>query len=419
MKILVIGSGLIGLTTAYFLRERGHEVSLVDRQAGPGLETSYANGALLTPSMPHPWNSPGSWRVLLSSLVRSDSALKLRVRALPSLGQWGWAFLRNSQRMTFERNALHNLRLALYSGDVMNRMRERIPLDYGRVARGTLRIFRDPAALEQAGEVAKRLSSEGVRFQSLSARETGALEPALRPIQDQLSGAIHYQTDEAGDAHQFCVAIAREAQRAGVSFFFDTEVSALETFRGRIVALATSRGRLVADSYIVAAGSYSAPLLRTAGLRLPVRPAKGYSITLKEGLQRAALSIPVVDDDLHAAVVPLGRAIRVADTAESAGYDRSIDPARIANLFRLLRTVLPAMRFDPRAANPWCGLRPMSADGVPIMGVTPVTGLFVSTGHGHLGWTMAAGSAHLMASLVCGEPPALDPAPYAFTRFAS
>jgi D-amino-acid dehydrogenase len=418
MKVIVIGSGLIGVTTAYFLKTRGHDVLVIDREGGPARETSFANGALLTPSMPEPWNAPGSWRVLLASLGRSDSAMQLRLRALPGLAGWGVGFLRNSRRALYERNALSNLRLAVYSLKVMQSIREQTRIEYGRSALGTLRVFRDQSALDQASEAAGRRVSEGLSFRTLSRDETLGLEPALAPIAEQLAGAIHYETDETGDAHRFCVSLAEHARQQGVEFRFGTEVSSLEARSGEVVAAVSGTERFVADRYVVAAGSYSTPLLKRIGVHLPVQPVKGYSVTFDRDAKASSLKIPVIDDDLHAAVVPLEGAIRAAGTAEFAGFDRTLHPERIRNLLMLLREVLPQEPFDPAAAKPWCGLRPVSVDGVPIIGSTSISNLMVTTGHGHLGWTMAAGSAGLLADLMSGEPPSIDPAPFALARFA-
>lgn len=417
MKVLVIGCGLIGITSAYFLRQRGHEVTVIDREEGAGLETSFANGALLTPSMAEPWNAPGCWRVLLASLIRSDAALQLRLRTLPTLANWGLGFLRNSRPTAFARNTLNNLRLALYSREEMHSLRRRTGIEYGRSARGTLRLFRDNADLDQAAAAANRWSSEGVIFRILSNAETLQFEPTLVPIAKQLAGAIHYETDETGDAYQFCVTLADLARQQGVEFFFRTEVSSLETRCGQVTAVMSGQKRFVADRYIVATGSYSAPLLRRIGIRLAVQPAKGYSLTFDHPPVAASLRMPIVDDHHHAVVVPLDGALRVAGTAEFSGYDLTIPQARIRNLLTLLQKVLPQVEIDPATAKPWCGLRPMSADGVPIIGPTPLPNLLVNTGHGHLGWTMAAGSAQLLASLVSGEPPFIDPAPYLLARF--
>jgi D-amino-acid dehydrogenase len=419
MRVLVIGGGLIGVTTAYFLQLGGHEVTVVDREVGPGRETSFANGALLTPSMADPWNAPGSWRVLLGSLVRSDSPMQMRLRTLPALAGWGVKFLRNSRAHAFERNALSNLRLARYSLQVMEALGQLIDVEYGRKTQGTLRVFRDQTTLGRASKAANRLLSEGLNFRRLSTGETVELEPALAPIANQLAGAIHYESDETGDAYRFCVGLAEHAQKEGVEFRFGTAVSSLEMRSDRVMAAVSEAERFVADRYIVAAGSWSTPLLRPIGIHLPVQPAKGYSVTFDDSQRRPSLSIPVSDDQLHAAVVPLEGAIRVAGTAEFAGYDRTVNADRIRNLLGLLREVLPRAQFDPLTARPWCGLRAMSADGVPIIGPTPVANLLVNTGHGHLGWTMAAASARLLADLICGGSPCIDPAPFALARFTA
>ena len=257
MNVVVIGGGLIGVTTAYYLSRRGHEVRVVDREEGPGRQTSFANGALLTPSMAEPWNAPGSWRVLLASLGRPNSAMQLHMREVPALARWGITFLRNSRAVPFERNALMNLRLALYSLKTMHSLREWTGIEYGRAALGTLRVFRDDAALKHASGAANRLLSEGLTARRLSTAETVGLEPALAPVANEIAGALHYETDEIGDAYRFCVALAEQSQRQGVKFIFNTDVSSLEVRSGRVVAAMSDRKRFIADRYIVAAGSFS------------------------------------------------------------------------------------------------------------------------------------------------------------------
>jgi D-amino-acid dehydrogenase len=415
MKVLVIGAGLIGISTAYFLRLRGHEVTVIEREKGPGLQTSFANGGLVTPSMPEPWNAPGCWRVLLGSLGRSDAPLQLRVRALPTLIDWGVQFLRNSSVGRYENSALRNVRLALFSLNVLQNLRQQTGIEYNGAARGTLKLFRSAEALNDALRAADYLVAEGLQLRRLSREESIELEPALVPIADELAGAIHYVADETGDAHRFCAALTEQARQRGVNFSFGTNVRRLELGSGRICALHTDKAHLVAERYVVAAGSYSTPLLRSVGLGLPVRPAKGYSITFV-GAGRV-LSVPIVDDDMHAAVVPVGNATRVAGTAEFAGFDLTLRPERIRNLANLAQNILPRADLDPTTARPWCGLRPMSADGVPIIGPTRISNLWVNTGHGHLGWTMAAGSGEFLAELVSDEIPALDPNPYSLARF--
>ena len=415
MKIVVIGSGLAGVTSAWFMRARGYDVTVIDRAQGPGREASFANGGMLTPGMCEPWNAPGVWRVLLSSLGRSDAALQLRLRALPSLVRWGLTFLRNSTAAAYERNHRSNLKLAMYSLGIMHRLREHTRIEYGRAARGSLGIFRDRAALEHAAAEANRLAAAGLECRRMSTAETVELEPALAPIADRLSGALFYASDEVGDAHQYCVALAERARQAGVQFHFGGEAS-FELRSGRVVGVTTRDKRFVADHYVVAAGSYSTPLLRRAGVRLPVRPAKGYSVTFS-GRDKPLLSRPIIDHHLHAVIVPIQNVVRAAGTAEFAGYDRSLNSARVRNLLSLMKDILPQGRWEADAAQPWCGLRPSSPDGVAIVGATPVRNLWMNGGHGHLGWTMAAGSAQLLTDLLSGDLPGIDPAPYSLARF--
>jgi D-amino-acid dehydrogenase len=416
MKIAIVGSGLIGIASAYFLRCRGYEVRVIDRKEGPGRETSFANGALLSPSMSEPWNAPGCWRVLLNSLSRSDAPLQLRYRTLPGLMSWGMTFLRNSSPTSYRRNTVSNLRLSLYSMEVLKTLRLETQIEYGATMRGALKLFRSTDALNVAANAADRLSAQGLRFRVLSRHATVEHEPALESIHDQLAGAIHYEAEETGDAYRFCVTLAEKARALGVEFTFGATVSGLEMSSGRVTGIRTPTGCVVADQYIVAAGSYSAPILRSLGLRLPVRPAKGYTVTF-DSPHRVELKIPVVDDEMHAAIVPVGESIRVAGTAEFAGYNLALRPERIRNLVHHAQSLFPQSGLDARAARPWCGLRPMSSDGVPIIGPTPLDNLWINTGHGHLGWTMAAGSGKLIADLLSGESSSIDPLSYDLRRF--
>jgi D-amino-acid dehydrogenase len=418
VKALIIGSGLIGTASAYFLSRRGWEVTVLDRQDGPAQETSFANGSLLTPSMPEPWNAPGSWRVLLKSLGRSDSPLQLRWKALPQLAGWGTGFMRNSSAARYERNSVKNLKLALHSLEVLASIRQETGIEYGCVSHGSLRVIRDPATLERALVWAEQLRGEGLTFRCLRSDEMVAMEPALAPIAGQLAGGIHYPADEIGNAYKFTVALADHARRRGVEFRFGTPVTGIEVRQGKAAAVLSGADRFTADCYIVAAGSYSPLLLKQLAVHVPVRPAKGYSITFERPQLDPPLRMPVADDDFHAVVVPLENVIRVAGTAEFTGYDLSLPEARIQNLVTLVKQVLPKGGFERSQAKPWCGLRPMSVDGVPIIGKTPIGNLWLNTGHGHLGWTMAAGSGQLLSDLVTGSPAAkLNPDEYALARF--
>jgi len=419
MRTIVIGGGLIGLASAYFLHREGDEVVVLERAAGAGLETSFANGALLTPSMPEPWNSPGYWKELLRSFVRSDSPVKLRAATIPSLAFWGLVFLRNSGAESFRRNTLSNLRLALHSMSVMEQIRADTGIGYERQTAGTLRLFRESEALERALSSARFLRDQGLECTELSRGSLLALEPGLQPIEDQLAGGIHYPGDETGDAHLFCVVLANALGERGVELRFNTEVLGFETTDRTILGARTAHEIVRGDRYVVAAATGSRRLLTPLGINLPVQPAKGYSVTIDVGTAPSPLRVSIVDDQLHAVIVLLQGRLRAAGTAEFAGYDRSLPRARVANLVNLVRRVLPAFDFKDSAAKPWCGLRAMSADGVPVIGATPYRNLFVNTGHGHLGWTMAAGSGQFLCDLMSGRKPALPSTstPYSLSRF--
>jgi D-amino-acid dehydrogenase len=420
MKVLVVGSGLMGVTAAHFLLKRGHEVTVVDQAPEPGSATSFANGALLTPSMADPWNTPGILNDLFVSALRRKPIVNIRLRALPSMGGWIVRFLRAANAAAFSRNALSNLRLSLHSLEVLRSLTDETAISYGHRRCGSLRVFRDGSSFVSACDGAARLAAHGLGFRRLDVREAVEVEPALDGVANHLLGGIHYTSDEIGDARQFCIELARSLQARGVEFRFHTEVRSFEVRDGRVVAALTKQGALHADSYVAAAGIESTFLLHEIGVKMPIRPLKGYSVTF-QGVapEGCALRIPIVDDTVHAAVVPLGNKLRVAGIAEFAGFDRTIDPRRIATLIAVLKDFMPDIgtQFDLRNAQAWCGLRPLSADGVPIIGRTPVGNLFVSAGHGPLGWTMAAGSGELLADILSNEPPKIDPTPYALRRF--
>lgn len=419
MKIVIVGSGVIGVTCAWVLRRRGHEVHVIEREPAAGLQTSHANGGFLSPSTPEPWNTPGCWRTLAGSFFTPAAPLKLRLAALPGLASWGIAFLANSRTRPFTRNYDANLRIALYSMGRLKALREETGIAYAGAARGSLRLFRNAAALEASLASSLRLGQGRIGYRAVTPAGAVALEPALEPIARQLAGAIHSPDDESGDAWRYCEALAAQARRIGVEFHFGATVSglAIEGRRATGVRLADGAS-LRADRTLVCAASYSTPLLRPAGVRLPVRPAKGYSVTFDRVDGEPALGMPLSDDDLHAVVTPLDGVIRAAGTAEFAGFDLTLRPERVRNLLGLVQQLLPGRpQLAPERARAWCGLRPMSVDGVPIIGPTGIEDLYVSTGHGPLGWTMAAGTAELTADLICGTAPGIDPAPYALGRF--
>jgi len=412
---LVIGGGLLGVTSAWYLAERGFQVTLLERREGSALETSFANGGLLTPSQSDPWNGPGTWLHLLR-LWREDSPLLLRPRALPGMWRWGLKFLSASRAAPWWRATEANLRLGLYSVQALRDLRRQVPLDYHALSAGTLKVFRDGDAFADAAALARSLAALGLRHRALSPEEFVALEPALEPVSSELVGAIHYPDDESGDAHLFTRAIEREARRAGVEFHFDTEVSSLKSAQGRITAAASSVGEFGADIYILAAASFSTGLAAPLGLKLPIYPVKGYSATLSIPQPERPLGVPLVDFEQKLVVTPLGRHLRIAGTAEFAGFDAQPNPKRSSHLVRQAARLLPGIAAVDEVKH-WNGLRPMTADGPPILGATPYPNLFLNAGHGPLGWTLGAGSSRAVADLATGREPEIDLAAYSLARF--
>lgn len=403
-SIVVVGGGLLGVSTAYFLVRAGHKVTVLDGGSAPGQGTSFANGGLLTPSMADPWNAPGVYWNLLKWLGREDAPMLLRPHALPSLVGWGLEFLFNSSNTRYMAHTLHNVNLANYSLEVLRKIRGEEDLYYEASTTGTIKLFRDAEALDRTEVFAHQC--DRFEVERLDADGCVAREPALAEIRDEIVGGLYHPNDESGDALLYCEELARAASALGCEFQFSTWVTSLRVSGGRVSGVETDDDLLRPDVVVLAAGSESVELARTAGLRLPVKPAKGYSITfpVAEGYQ--APVVPIVDDALHAAVTPLGDRIRVAGTAEFAGFDRSINQGRIDNLQQLLASIYPqiARTLDETSIEPWVGLRPMSASGIPIIGKTGIDGLFTNVGHGHLGWSMAAGSGKLLSDLISQTP---------------
>ena len=370
MRILVLGGGVIGVTTAWFLARDGHEVTVVEREQGVALGTSYANGAMIHTSLVEPWNEPGIALKLLQWIGRDDAPAVLRPAAIPGMLGWGLAFLRNATAARHRRHTLINLRLALLSAKTLKEVRRETGIEHDQREHGIIKILRDPAALDAGVAHAKMLAGEGdLPFRVLDRAAVLALEPALAEGGDGICGGILFPEDESGD-------------------------------------------RLEADAYVLATGWSSPVLARRLGLRLPVNPVKGYSITAQTGGWNGAPQIAVVDETLKIGLVPLGDRLRLAGSAEFAGADTTLNRRRSDYIWRTAVAVYPALarHADPDALERWTGLRPMTPDGPPILGPTRYRNLLLNTGHGHLGWTFACGSAQVIAALVAGRTPpiALD-----------
>ncbi|HEY3858732.1 MAG TPA: D-amino acid dehydrogenase [Gammaproteobacteria bacterium] len=418
-KALVIGGGLLGVTSAWYLAERGLEVTVLERREATALETSFANGGLITPSQSDPWNGPGTALNLLKWLGRDDSPLLLRPSALPGMWRWGLRFLLSSRMKHWWPATEANLRLGLYSAAALRELRAQLKLDYDHLSRGTLKVFRDDEALEHSEILARSLAPSGLKHRLLDPDQAIQLEPLLLPMADELAGAIHYPDDESGDAHAFTRELEKHARQAGVQFRFGIEVTGIKTQAGQVTALQAGAEEIKADTYIVAAASLTPALTGPLGLKLAMYPVKGYSLTLQaEGLAQP-LSVPLVDFEQKIVVTPLGKLLRVAGTAEFTGFDDRANPRRSASILKHTLRLLPQLagRVKPEEIQHWNGFRPMTADGPPILGTTPYANLFLNTGHGPLGFTLAAGSSRAVADIVAGREPDLPLQPYSAARF--
>lgn len=416
--VIVVGGGIIGVTTAYELARRGCRTTLFEAREDVGLETSHANGGLLTPSMSDPWNAPGVHRHLLASFVDPHAAIKLRLAALPSLASWGRTFLRHSNTPAYMAATRASFILAKYSVERTRELRNALSLEYDASDRGTLKVFRDASSMRGPAALAEHLAPLGLNVGLLDADGVVAAEPALADIRSGIAGGLRFPDDESGDTFEFCKKLRGVFERLGGTSRAGQAARGFIIEGDRVRGIRTRSGEVRADVVVVAAGNATGALIRDLRIPIAVRPVKGYTLTFDTSAIEGCPAIPVVDDALHAAITPLGTRLRVAGTAEFAGYDRRLRPERIQNLLNLLGELYPKVRaqLDLATGRAWTGLRPVSADGLPFIGPTRISGLHINTGHGHLGWTLASGSACLLADLALGIPTAIDPEPYKAMR---
>lgn len=418
MTTIVVGGGLMGLTTAQVLASRGVEVTLLEAREDVALDASFANGGMLTPSLPAPWNSPGVWRYLAASLFDPRSSMKLRLSALPSLAGWGWKFLKHSGRPHFEQACAENFALAQYSLQQTQGLTEQFALDYCRGTNGTLSVFRSRADFEEQESVCRGLAAHGMHYVVQSVDDVIARVPALAGMRNDMYNAIWYPDDESGDAQLFCKALVPHIEAAGAHIECGVAVTRIVREGRRVVGVETDDGTRSADNVVIACGTRSAALLAGVNLPLGVKPVKGYSVTVDLTGIEGMPGLTVLDDSMHAGMTPLGNRLRLVGTAEFSGFDLSINRVRTNNLYSMFESMLPeiASQVDPATAVPWAGLRPMSYDGKPFIGETDLPGLFVNAGHGHLGWTMAMGSAQLLADALLDERSPIDRRPFSPAR---
>ncbi|WP_342727375.1 D-amino acid dehydrogenase [Bradyrhizobium sp. B097] len=416
MKVLVLGSGVIGVTSAYYLARAGHEVTVIDRQPKPALETSFANAGEVSPGYSSPWAGPGVPVKAVKWLLMKHGPLVIRPKLDPVMWLWLLKMLRNCTTSRYAVNKSRMIPIAEYSRDCLQALRNDIGIRYDERAQGTLQLFREQAQFDRTGDDIAVLKQYGVPFEVLDREGCIKAEPALAGVKQKFAGGLRLPHDETGDCHMFTQALALEAEKIGVRFNFNVGIDGLNADATRITGVATSAGLMTADAYVLALGSYSPHLVRPLGISLPVYPVKGYSITVPIKDASGAPESTVMDESYKVAITRLGDRIRVGGTAEISGYSTKLYDARRATLDHSLTDLFPRGGDLPKATF-WCGLRPMTPDGPPVIGATRFANLHLNTGHGTLGWTMACGSGRVLADMLSGKKPEIDTKELSIKRY--
>ena len=407
MRVLVLGGGVIGVCAAYYLSEAGHDVELVERRSAAAMETSFANAGEVSPGYSAPWAGPGVPLKAIQWMLMAHSPLVIWPLLDPAMWRWGAMMLANCTARAYALNKSRMVPIAEYSRDCLKALRAATGIRYDERMQGTLQLFRTQKQLDATGKDIDVLRQYGVPFELLDRAGFVRAEPGLAPTQHKFVGALRLPGDETGDCHVFTQKLAAMAADRGARLRYDTAILGLERAGDRITGVRTQAGTLSADTVVLALGSYTPLMLAPLKLRIPVYPVKGYSITLPIVDASRAPESTIMDETHKVAVTRLGDRIRVGGTAELAGFSLALREARRATLTHVVSDLFPG-GGDLARASFWCGLRPMTPDGTPIIGPTPITNLLLATGHGTLGWTMAAGTGRVIADLVSGRQPEID-----------
>lgn len=415
MRIVIVGAGLEGVVSAWYLAKDGHQVTVVERRDGPALETSFANGGQVSVSHPEPWANPRAPMQILRWLGREDAPLLFRMPAEWARWRWGMAFLRECTPGRTRRNTEAIAHLAAYSLQCLQTLRQDAQLDYHAERRGVLHLFFDRDEFRRAPQRAAELRRCGLHAAVTSAAECIALEPALSACEARLFGGLHGQDDESGDAHLFTERLAGRLAAAGVRFAYATEVETIDTQDAQVTGVQlrarNAVSQMACDAIVVCAGPWSTRLLKPLGVQLPIYPVKGYSVTLPVVDERRAPHVSLTDETRRIVCSRLGDRLRVAGTAELNGFDMAPNAARTAALLRWVEDYLPGAA-DTAAGEAWNGLRPATPNNLPLIGATRIKGLWLNTGHGTLGWTLACGSGAALADLLAGRTPQVAGFPF-------
>ncbi|MFN3017368.1 D-amino acid dehydrogenase [Vibrio coralliilyticus] len=399
MKVVILGSGVVGLTSAWYLSQAGCQVTVIDRQPRAAEETSFANAGQISYGYSSPWAAPGVPLKAMKWLLEEHAPLKIKPSLSPELLHWASQMLKNCQLDRYRINKARMLAIANRSRECLAQLNQQYNLNYQGRTQGTLQIFRNHKQLEAVEKDIALLEESGTRYQLLDAKECLLQEPGLANIQGTLTGGLYLPDDETGDCYLFCQQLQAMAENAGVEFLFNTEIQRLNVQGNQVTSVATSQGEIEADKFVVAMGSYSKKLLEQIGIDIPLYPVKGYSLTLPVINRDFAPQSTIMDETYKVAVTRFENRIRVAGTAELAGFDPALPDKRLATLNHVVANLFP-QGTDLTQAEYWTGFRPMTPDGTPIIGETKIENLFTNTGHGTLGWTMACGSADILTEVI-------------------
>lgn len=405
MKVVILGGGVIGVTTAYYLAKAGHDVTVLERQPGPALETSFANAGEVSPGYSAPWAAPGLPIKAIKWLFMAHRPLVIRPALDPAMIAWGIRLLTNCTTVRYERNKSRMMRLAEYSRARLEALREDTGIQYDQRMRGTLQMFRTQEQVDHAGADIAVLKQFGTAYEVLDRQGCLAVEPGLAAVAGKIAGGLRLPGDETGDCFKFTNTLAKMAEALGVRFRYGAGIRFLQHDNRRITGVTLEDGETVTgNAYVLALGSFSPKLARQLHIDLPIYPVKGYSLTFDVTDDAAAPQSTIMDETYKVAITRLGSRVRVGGTAELNGYNTSLRASRRETLEHVVSDLFPNAG-DWRAAKFWTGLRPMTPDGPPFLGESPLANLYLNTGHGTLGWTMAAGSGRVLADLISGKAP--------------
>jgi D-amino-acid dehydrogenase len=407
MKAVVMGAGVAGVANAYYLAKEGFQVTVIDRQAGPAMETSFANAGMIAPGHSFTWNSPSAPMKLLRSLFGAKTSLRLKLSADPRFYAWGLQFLRNCTAARAREKTLVKLSLCLYSQQATRQVAAEAAIEYDRLGNGILYLYRDKANLEGGVAHMHMMREQGLKIDVLDPEGCARVEPALAPVKHRIAGAIHCPDDESGDCAKFTAGLAEACRRLGVAFRYGTTVQGIDVTGDAATGVLTDKGRIEGDVYVLSLGSYSPLVAKNLGINLPVYPVKGYSLTLPIDGHNGAPSVPTVDEENLVAVTRLGDRMRMTATAEFSGYDNSNRPSDFDHMIAAARDLYPDS-CDFSKPQYWSCLRPMTPDGPPIVGRGRQKNLYLNTGHGHMGWTMACGTGRIATDIIVGRKPEID-----------